>query len=82
MHYEGTAMSAQILALVGSLRSNSDNRRLAEAAIKLAPNDILVEIFDSLADPRYTTKTSTGREPSRLPTGCAPKFSRLTLFYW
>jgi NAD(P)H-dependent FMN reductase len=50
MHYEGTAMSAQILALIGSLRSNSDNRRLAEAAIKLAPNDILVEIFDSLAD--------------------------------
>jgi NAD(P)H-dependent FMN reductase len=43
-------MSTQILALVGSLRSNSDNRRLAEAAVRLAPSDISVEIFDSLAD--------------------------------
>jgi NAD(P)H-dependent FMN reductase len=50
MHYEGTAMSTKILALVGSLRANSDNRRLAEAAVKLAPSDISVEIFDSLAD--------------------------------
>jgi NAD(P)H-dependent FMN reductase len=50
MHYEGIAMSTHILALVGSLRSNSDNRRLAEAAVKLAPSDISVEIFDSLAD--------------------------------
>jgi NAD(P)H-dependent FMN reductase len=44
------AMSTHILALVGSLRANSDNRRLAEAAVKLAPSDISVEIFDCLAD--------------------------------
>jgi len=50
MHYEGTAMSTQILALVGSLRSGSDNRRLAEAAAKLAPSGVSVEIFDGLAD--------------------------------
>jgi NAD(P)H-dependent FMN reductase len=43
-------MSARILILVGSLRSGSDNLRLAEAAVKLAPNDISVEIFDGLAD--------------------------------
>jgi NAD(P)H-dependent FMN reductase len=49
IHYEG-AMSAQILALVGSLRSGSDNRRLAEAAVKLAPSGISVEIFEGLAD--------------------------------
>jgi NAD(P)H-dependent FMN reductase len=43
-------MSTRILALVGSLRSGSDNRRLAEAAVKLAPSDISVEIFEGLAD--------------------------------
>jgi NAD(P)H-dependent FMN reductase len=43
-------MSTRILVLVGSLRSGSDNLRLAEAAVKLAPNGISVEIFDGLAD--------------------------------
>jgi len=43
-------MSTRILALVGSLRSGSDNRRLAEAAVKLAPSGVSVEIFDGLAD--------------------------------
>jgi NAD(P)H-dependent FMN reductase len=43
-------MSTRILALVGSLRSGSENRRLAEAAIKLAPSGISVEIFEGLAD--------------------------------
>jgi NAD(P)H-dependent FMN reductase len=43
-------MSTRILALVGSLRSGSDNRRLAEAAVKLAPNGVSVEIFEDLAD--------------------------------
>jgi hypothetical protein len=44
------AMSTRILALVGSLRSGSDNRRLAEAAVNLAPSGMSVEIFDGLAD--------------------------------
>jgi NAD(P)H-dependent FMN reductase len=43
-------MSTRILALVGSLRSGSDNRLLAEAAVKLAPSGVSVEIFDGLAD--------------------------------
>ncbi len=43
-------MSTRILVLVGSLRSGSDNRRVAEAAVKLAPSGISVEIFDSLGD--------------------------------
>jgi NAD(P)H-dependent FMN reductase len=43
-------MSIRILALVGSLRSGSDNRRLADAAATLAPSGISVEIFDALAD--------------------------------
>jgi len=43
-------MSTQILALVGSLRSASDNLHLAEAAVKLAPSGVSVEIFHGLAD--------------------------------
>jgi NAD(P)H-dependent FMN reductase len=43
-------MSTRILVLVGSLRSGSDNRRLAEAAVKLAPSGVSVEIFEGLAD--------------------------------
>jgi len=50
IHYERTAISTRILALVGSLRAGSDNLHLAEAAVKLAPSGISVEIFDSLAD--------------------------------
>jgi NAD(P)H-dependent FMN reductase len=49
-NYEGTAMSTRILALVGSLRAGSDNRRLAEAAVKLAPSGVSVEIFEGLSD--------------------------------
>ena len=43
-------MSTRILALVGSLRAGSYNRRLAEAAVKHAPDGIAVDIFDDLAD--------------------------------
>ena len=43
-------MSTQILALVGSLRAGSYNRRLAEAAVKYAPEDIDVEILEGLGE--------------------------------
>jgi NAD(P)H-dependent FMN reductase len=43
-------MSTRILALVGSLRSGSDNLHLAEAAVKLAPSGTTVEIFEGLGD--------------------------------
>ncbi|MGV9249853.1 NAD(P)H-dependent oxidoreductase [Streptomyces sp. NPDC003697] len=43
-------MSVRILALVGSLRSGSHNRQLAEAAVKLAPEGAEVELFEGLAD--------------------------------
>jgi NAD(P)H-dependent FMN reductase len=49
-NYERSTMSIRILALVGSLRSGSDNLRLAEAAVKLAPSGVSVEVFDGLAD--------------------------------
>ncbi|MEU0483050.1 NAD(P)H-dependent oxidoreductase [Streptosporangium sp. NPDC006013] len=43
-------MSVRILALVGSLRAASHNRQLAEAAVKLAPEGVEVEICEGLAD--------------------------------
>ena len=43
-------MSTRILALVGSLRAGSYNRRLAEAAAKYAPKGIDVEIFEGLRE--------------------------------
>ncbi|TLS47113.1 NAD(P)H-dependent oxidoreductase [Streptomyces montanus] len=43
-------MSVRILALVGSLRAGSHNRQLAEAAVKHAPADVEVELFEGLAD--------------------------------
>lgn len=58
-------MSAQILALVGSLRASSYNRQLAEAAAKLAPEGSAVDIVECLADVLYYTRTSTGPPPSR-----------------
>ena len=43
-------MSTRILAMVGSLRAGSYNRQLAEAAVKLAPEGIEIEIYEGLAD--------------------------------
>lgn len=43
-------MNIRILALVGSLRAGSYNRQLAEAAVKLAPDGIDIEIYEGLAD--------------------------------
>lgn len=43
-------MTIKILALVGSLRAGSFNRQLAEAAVKLAPEGIDVQIYENLGD--------------------------------
>jgi NAD(P)H-dependent FMN reductase len=43
-------MSVRILALVGSLRAGSTNRRLAEAAVKLAPEGAEIVLYEGLAD--------------------------------
>lgn len=43
-------MSVRILALVGSLRAGSHNRQLAEAAVKLAPEGVEIQIHEGLAD--------------------------------
>lgn len=43
-------MTVRILALVGSLRAGSHNRQLAEAAVKLAPEGVEIELFEGLAE--------------------------------
>lgn len=43
-------MSVRILALVGSLRTGSHNRQLAEAAVEHAPEGVDVTVFEGLAD--------------------------------
>ncbi|GGT23427.1 NADPH-dependent FMN reductase [Streptomyces chromofuscus] len=43
-------MSVRILALVGSLRAGSHNRQLAEAAVKLAPEGVDVQMYEGLAE--------------------------------
>ncbi|GAB2822338.1 NAD(P)H-dependent oxidoreductase [Streptomyces chlorus] len=43
-------MSVRILALVGSLRSGSHNRQLAEAAVKIAPEGSEVVVYEGLAE--------------------------------
>src|ERR1700741_2601202 len=43
-------MTTRILALVGSLRADSYNRQLAEAAAKHAPDGTDVDIFDGLGE--------------------------------
>jgi NAD(P)H-dependent FMN reductase len=41
-------MAVRILTLVGSLRSGSHNRRLAEAAVQIAPENVEVDLFEGL----------------------------------
>ncbi|MGW1545265.1 NAD(P)H-dependent oxidoreductase [Streptomyces sp. NPDC002309] len=43
-------MSVRILALVGSLRAGSHNRQLAEAAVKIAPEGVDVQLYEGLAE--------------------------------
>ncbi|TLS46842.1 NAD(P)H-dependent oxidoreductase [Streptomyces montanus] len=60
-------MSVRILALVGSLRTGSTNRQLAEAAVKHAPDGVDIELFEGLADvPFYNEDIDT---EASLPAG-------------
>ena len=52
--------TVRIAALVGSLRSGSHNRQLAEAAVGLVPEGVEVEIVEGLADiPFYNEDIDT-----------------------
>jgi NAD(P)H-dependent FMN reductase len=62
-------MSTRILAMVGSLRADSYNRQLAEAAVKLAPQGVEVELYEALADvPLYNEDLD---QPGWIPPAAA-----------
>src|SRR3984885_1128002 len=46
----GTVAEIKVLALVGSLRAASINRKIAELAVDVAPEDVAVTLFEGLAD--------------------------------
>ena len=48
-----TTRPVRILGFAGSLRQGSYNRALLHAASELAPEDMLIEIFDLLQIPLY-----------------------------
>ncbi|SDG58884.1 NAD(P)H-dependent FMN reductase [Lentzea fradiae] len=41
-------MAVRIITLVGSLRSGSHNRRLAEAAVQIAPEQVEISVYEGL----------------------------------
>ncbi|QIY94830.1 NADPH-dependent FMN reductase [Streptomyces sp. S1D4-11] len=53
----------QVLALVGSLRSGSHNRQLAEAAVEHAPEGVEVTLYEGLAEvPFYNEDIDTDEQ--------------------
>ena len=40
----------KVVALVGSLRAASINRKIAELAVEVAPDDVAITVFEGLAD--------------------------------
>jgi NAD(P)H-dependent FMN reductase len=40
----------KVVALVGSLRAASINRKIAELAVEIAPDDVAITVFEGLAD--------------------------------
>jgi NAD(P)H-dependent FMN reductase len=64
----GTVAEIKILALVGSLRAASINRKIAELAVAVAPDDVTVTIFEGLADlPFYNEDIDDSMTPGAPP---------------
>jgi NAD(P)H-dependent FMN reductase len=47
-HLGSSSMPVRILALVGSLRIGSHNRQLAEAAVRIAPEGVEIDVYEGL----------------------------------
>ncbi|MFP1154208.1 NAD(P)H-dependent oxidoreductase [Mycobacterium sherrisii] len=47
---DGTVAQIKVLALVGSLRAASINRKIAELAVDVAPDDVAVTVFEGLGE--------------------------------
>ncbi len=64
----------RVLVLVGSLRTDSLNRRIAETLKSQAPEGVTVEIAEGLGrGARSTTRTSTAPTCPPRPPRCAPR---------
>lgn len=61
LRHEGAA-PIRVLAIAGSLRQASHNRRLLEAALELAPPGMSIEIFDLAEIPLYNGDLDTDAE--------------------
>lgn len=60
---EGAASAVRVLAIPGSLRRDSWNRRLLEAARQLAPAGVAVELFDLRPLPFYDGDVEAAGDP-------------------
>ncbi len=59
-----TKSDVKILALVGSLRAASINRKIAELAVDVAPDGVTVTVFEGLADlPFYNEEIDDAMNP-------------------
>ena len=54
-------IDTRVLVLVGSLRADSLNRKIAETLRDEAPDGVEVDIVDGLGSSPSTTRTSTAR---------------------
>jgi NAD(P)H-dependent FMN reductase len=62
----------KILALVGSLRAASVNRRIAELAADVAPDGVAVTVFDGLGElPFYNQDLDSADNPDDVPAAVA-----------
>jgi NAD(P)H-dependent FMN reductase len=52
-----------VVALVGSLRADSINRKLAEAAVDHAPDGVAVTVYDGIADLPFYNEDIDGETP-------------------
>jgi NAD(P)H-dependent FMN reductase len=60
----GTVAEIKILALVGSLRAASINRKIAELAVAVAPDGVTITIFEGLAElPFYNEEIDDSMTP-------------------
>lgn len=59
--------NTNVLALVGSLRTGSVNRQLAETAVSDAPDGAVVSIYEGLADLPFYNEDIDGTEADTIP---------------
>ena len=74
----------KVLALVGSLRTASINRQIAELATEVAPDGVTVTVFEGLGDlPFYNEEIDNDPDPCRRRwPRCVPRPPMPTPRWW